>query len=495
MALLAWVAVASLTAGLVYKLVLHEAKAAFNQRIVQLHESIELIARDNDAVLEGFTAFLSAIEYADRGSASRYTRQILDRYAHVNTLGVALVVKQQELKAFIARQKHTWFPQFTVKPFRYRDNRSSEQAFEKKPIYYPIIFTEPMSPSTEGLIGADMDSTSFLSDALNQSVKLRSAAATIPFNLLEGARGYILFHPVPDPPSEQHFERKQALALLLVNSDTLQKKLAYLAENLEFHLYYPDYSSNKSEGSLLHIAASIPDKLEARLFPKLIAERKLISKSQPFALKVEKQLGWADFNLPLVSATACVAILLLVLLVFALNAYFHQEEKRNKSINHLLHLATHDALTGLPNRTLLSDRFSQACSRTQRRDMTFSIMFLDLNGFKNVNDTYGHEAGDQLLKAMGNILKECIREEDTVSRISGDEFVILLEDMNYENAQRVAKKIQRKLTQPIIIEGNKHFVSISLGIAVYPDEGTEMNELLRIADAKMYEAKEQSKTR
>jgi diguanylate cyclase (GGDEF)-like protein len=120
-------------------------------------------------------------------------------------------------------------------------------------------------------------------------------------------------------------------------------------------------------------------------------------------------------------------------------------------------------------------------------------MFLDLNEFKKVNDTYGHNVGDELLITLGDILKECIRNEDTLSRISGDEFVILLENTSYEETEMVAQKIKDKLTQPILICGIELIIGISLGIAVYPDDGTEMSELLRKADARMYEAKEQSK--
>jgi diguanylate cyclase (GGDEF)-like protein len=327
--------------------------------------------------------------------------------------------------------------------------------------------------------------------------------ATIPFNLVEGSRGYVLFHPVPDPPRRYNFKRKQALALLEVSAEAIQKKIALLVENLEFRLYYASYLSDEPEGLLLHIAASSPpNSLETRLFPKLISERlfpkltserKLNSRGQPFALKVDKQLGWSDLDLPLVIATGCTLLLFLALLLLFLNIYLRREKQRNRSANRLLHMATHDALTGLPNRTLLADRFSQACSRTQRRDLTFSTMFLDLNEFKKVNDTYGHEVGDELLKALGDLLKECIRKEDTLSRISGDEFVILLENMSYENAERVAQKIQSKLAQPVLIRGIELTIGISIGIAVYPDDGTEMSELLKKADARMYEAKEQSK--
>ena len=338
-----------------------------------------------------------------------------------------------------------------------------------------------------------MDSTPFLRDALNLSKKLQSSVATIPFKLDEGPRGYILFHPVPDPPKGDHSKRKLALALLEVNTEAIRKKIAFLAENLEFRLYYASYSSDVPEGLLLHIAAPAPKRLEARLFPKLTVEKKLDSRSQPFALKVGKQLGWSDLDLPLLIATSSTSFLFLALLLLFLNGYFRREEQRQRSANRLLHMATHDALTGLPNRTLLADRFSQACSRTQRRDITFSIMFLDLDGFKKVNDTYGHEVGDLLLKTLGGLLKECIRNEDTLSRISGDEFVILLEDMSYTNAEKVAQKIHAKLARPVLIQGIKLNIGLSLGIAVYPVDGMEMSEILRKADARMYEAKEQSK--
>ena len=490
---LAWAAVASVTTGLVFKLALHEAEVAFNQRVVQLHENIELIARDNESILEGFTAFLSAIEYVDRESASRYARQILARYPHVNALEVAVIVKRNDLTEFIASQKRSWFPQFKVKAFSNVTDHYTGQAVEKKPIYTPIIFIESISPNTQQLIGVDMDSAPLLRDALNQSKKLQASVATVPFKLVEGSRGYVLFHPVPDPPRGDHSKRKQAVALLEVNAEAIHKKIAFLVENIEFRLYYASYSSDEPEGLLLHIAASAPNRLEVRLFPKLSSESKLDSQGQPFALRVDRQLGWADLNMPLVIATGSALLLFLALLLLFLNIYLRREEHRKRSANRLLHMATHDALTGLPNRTLLADRFSQACSRTQRRDITFSIMFLDLDGFKKVNDTYGHEVGDQLLKTLGSLLKECIRDEDTLSRISGDEFVILLEDSSYENAEGVARKIQAKLMQSVFIQGIELNIGISLGIAVYPDDGTEMSELLRKADARMYEAKEQRK--
>ena len=491
---LAWAAISSVMMGLVFKLTLHDAEVAFNQKVLRLHDRVELIARDNESVLEGFGAFLSAIEDADRESASRYARQILVRYPHINALEVALTVKRRDLARFIARQKRYWFPRYKVKAFEYVNDRLTWQAVKKKPVYDPIIFIEPMTPGTKQLIGLDMDSEPFLRDALNQSKKLQSPVATIPFKLVEGSLGYILFYPVPDPPKGVISKRKQAVALIEVSAEAIHNKIAFLLGNFEFNLYHASYSSDELEGSLLHIAAPTPpSRLEARLFPKLTSETKLSYRSQPFAIKVDKQLGWSDLDIPLLIAAGSTSLLFLALLLLFLNIYLRKEEQRRKSAKRLLYMAMHDALTGLPNRTLLKDRFSQACSRTQRRDLTFSIMFLDLNGFKKVNDTYGHEVGDHLLKTLGGLLKECIRNEDTLSRISGDEFVILLENTSYENAEMVADKIREKLKQPVQIQSIELNISISIGIAVYPDDGTEMSELLEKADKRMYQAKEQGK--
>jgi diguanylate cyclase (GGDEF)-like protein len=351
-----------------------------------------------------------------------------------------------------------------------------------------------MTPNNKQLIGTDMDSVPFLSDALNQSKKLQSSVATTPFKFLDGSQGYIIFRPVPYSPSADYSKRKQAFALLEINAEAIYKNIAFLMDNIEFRLYHTSYSSDEPKGLLLHIpASSAPNLLEEGLFPKLTDERKLNNQGQQFALRVDKQLGWSDLNIPLMITTGCISLLLLAFFLLFVNSYLLRKKQREKSADYLLHMATHDALTGLPNRTLLEDRFNQACSRTQRSKQSFSTMFLDLNGFKKVNDTYGHEVGDLLLKALGVLLRECIRNEDTLSRISGDEFVILLEDMSYETAERVAQKIHDKLVPPVVIQNINLQISLSLGIAVFPEDGTGIDEILRKADSRMYEAKEQSK--
>lgn len=153
-------------------------------------------------------------------------------------------------------------------------------------------------------------------------------------------------------------------------------------------------------------------------------------------------------------------------------------------------LAYHDTLTNLPNRRLLMDRIMQAISVAKRRHHMIAIMFLDLDKFKEVNDTMGHDVGDELLRAVSTRLINLLREEDTIARISGDEFVIVLHEINKtSDARHVAEKINHELISPFIIDDNEITVGVSIGITIYPNDGDDPLVLLKNADTAMYAAK------
>lgn len=156
--------------------------------------------------------------------------------------------------------------------------------------------------------------------------------------------------------------------------------------------------------------------------------------------------------------------------------------------------AHHDMLTRLPNRALLQDRLNQAILQSKRNHMKLALMFLDLDRFKVVNDTLGHIIGDQLLQAVSNRLKSCLREGDTLARIGGDEFTLLLPAIHGRNdSEQIAKKIIEALKQPFPINGHELFVSTSIGIAHYPDDGSTMETLTKHADIAMYHVKDNGK--
>lgn len=152
-------------------------------------------------------------------------------------------------------------------------------------------------------------------------------------------------------------------------------------------------------------------------------------------------------------------------------------------------LAHHDVLTKLPNRALLGDRIRQAIINCDRHNQKLALLYMDLDRFKFINDSLGHAIGDLLLIAVAGRLVEQMREQDTVCRTGGDEFIILLPDSDADGAAHVAQKLVEKMTEPFEIDGNQLFVSLSIGISIYPDNGSDAETLNKHADTAMYRAK------
>jgi diguanylate cyclase (GGDEF)-like protein/PAS domain S-box-containing protein len=153
--------------------------------------------------------------------------------------------------------------------------------------------------------------------------------------------------------------------------------------------------------------------------------------------------------------------------------------------------AYHDALTGLPNRLLFRDRITIALAHARRSGRTSAVMFLDLDQFKHVNDTLGHTIGDRLLQAIASRLVTCVRAEDTVARMGGDEFTILLADIaDRRNASAVAQKVLEAVRHPVVVDDHELYVSTSIGIAIFGEDGDDAETLLKNADRAMYRAKE-----
>jgi len=176
--------------------------------------------------------------------------------------------------------------------------------------------------------------------------------------------------------------------------------------------------------------------------------------------------------------------------IYGVVLVFHDVSEARKMANKMTYLAEHDFLTGLPNRLLINDRLNQALTIAKRDQQYVALMFLDLDRFKNINDSLGHEIGDLLLKRVAERLTNCLRSSDTISRQGGDEFMILLPEIvdHYAPAE-VAEKLLSACVEPFDISGHEIRVSISIGIAVYPYDGENVETLTKSADSAMYHAK------
>ncbi|MHB1870756.1 MAG: diguanylate cyclase domain-containing protein [Steroidobacteraceae bacterium] len=170
---------------------------------------------------------------------------------------------------------------------------------------------------------------------------------------------------------------------------------------------------------------------------------------------------------------------------------FHDVSASRARSQQMLHAAQHDALTGLPNRLLLTERLTQAMSLARRRGTLLALLYLDVDRFKQINDSMGHAIGDQLLRSMAHRMTDCVRESDTVSRHGGDEFIVLLPEVAHgDDATVCAQNLLVALRRPYPIEKLVLRVTVSIGIGVYPTDGADAEAVLRHADRAMFNAKQ-----
>jgi diguanylate cyclase (GGDEF)-like protein len=177
--------------------------------------------------------------------------------------------------------------------------------------------------------------------------------------------------------------------------------------------------------------------------------------------------------------------------IVSILSFVQDVSSRIQAEERLQYLATRDALTGLPNRVLLQERLTQAIAKAKRSGERVGVLFIDLDRFKNVNDTLGHRIGDELLKRVTTTLSHALRQTDLLARLGGDEFMVIVEEFDDpEVLNRIAQKLQDAVSQPFEVEEHDIYVTSSIGISVYPDDGDAPEELLKHADVAMYRSKE-----
>ncbi len=170
---------------------------------------------------------------------------------------------------------------------------------------------------------------------------------------------------------------------------------------------------------------------------------------------------------------------------------FSDISQQKESEDKLKRLATHDGLTDLPNKLLFQDRLSESIKHSIRQEKLMALFFMDLDYFKQVNDTYGHTTGDLLLQEVTKRIKKCLREEDTIARVGGDEFTAIVEDVVCKrDAIKLANKIINIVSKPYLINNKKCKIGMSVGVSFYPDDAKQPAKLIKLADAAMYAAKE-----
>jgi diguanylate cyclase (GGDEF)-like protein len=490
-----WLFLCIWAAGTLVRQDIHEVKSSLTQYGVTYSDYLDKKMVSNETILKGFSAFFAAVGRTDPDMASRYAMQVIENNPQIFSLEVVQVVKSGQLAEFIAAKKRDGISNFTVKSFSYDSDRKW-QPLPEKDVYYPIVFMEPVPAGFDTVLGLDMDSVPFLQRPMNESIKRRTPVASHPFKLVEGNLGYVVFSPISrtlrQPGAARVQDPKDDLLVdMVIDTANLTEAAKFpLFDGETVIIYHKDFGPDDPKGNLLAVTGETRSPIETAIFPAFVFEKSLATLGEPFVLRVKRQVGWSDFSMGLLSLIAGLTLISSLILVAYLRAQQRGRILQLENQQRLWQLANHDALTGLPNRMLLMDRLAQMLARMSRQGKRLAVMFLDVDQFKKINDTYGHESGDQVLKFVAESLVSVVRSDDTVARMSGDEFIILIEHLESGAVSEiVCEKIRQRLADGLSLQGSHVSIHISIGTAVFPDDGELPEALIKLADTRMYEEK------
>jgi diguanylate cyclase len=413
------------------------------------------------------------------------TLKLAQNYPGIQGIGFAAVVPPSEKERHIAAVRREGFPGYAITPAGRRE------------LYTSIVYLEPFAGANLRAFGYDMYTDPVRRAAMERARDTGLAAASAKVTLVQEdgtdvQPGFLMYLAVyrNDAPHDTLAERRANLIGWVYAPFRMNDFMSALngeqPGDLDIEIYDDVALSHESrmyDTDRIVEATSVKGRLHRvnrieaadRTWTVAIAalpgfENKLRSDRPQIILRTG------------VGISALIALLIWLFLDDRARA-FHAADQA-------LQLALYDALTGLPNRKLLDERLTQALAKARRNGNHVALLFIDLDKFKPVNDTFGHAYGDLLLKEVAKRLHDCMRESDTACRLGGDEFVALLSEISGEEAaMKVATKILDQLTLPYEIVGHVFDISASIGVALFPDDGADGKALMKNADMAMYEAK------
>lgn len=286
----------------------------------------------------------------------------------------------------------------------------------------------------------------------------------------------------------------QRSVMLVIKADTLLNRELHPVAGMKELLHHPDFDVTNEKGYLHMHRGAERSWLEMQVFPRYTNSVSLENDSQPFVLVNEFQLGWDALSWYQLIIALLVGIISFSMLMIYAKIYHKDEMKRLEIANKWFYMANHDALTGLANRNLFFDRLRHAMYRAKRLEVNLAIIFIDLNDFKMINDTYGHDSGDKLLQYFAERLLGTLRASDTIARFGGDEFVLIIESIvHIEELNQVILNLRKSTEKEFNIRDHVINLNLSIGYSIYPGDGEDMDSLINQADTRMYQDKEKYK--
>ncbi len=470
-----------LLGGLAFNTYWHYGKVEnrFYSESGYMRQHVRELMAQNESILSGFSAFLIGSRVADINATKTYAQRMLERYPHILMFEVAQRVDEEHLEPFTSYLRAQNISPPKIWAFNFEtgiiehDLKTDGEAF-------PVIFIEPSSENSQ--LGLDISSIEFVHSVVQRFGKGDQLLMTEPFELIDGETAIVMMQGVNVGAEE----KPSYVSLLVIRADQLIPSILK-DKGWDFTLICRD--SNGREFDLL---SKVNIEKDASWLPKLSTSDTIRLTDFELTLEVHQQLRWQDFDwVHIIGISILMVVFPLFILVIS-SIHRGVERQNSEKREQLYQLANFDILTGLANRFHFEDFGQRILSTAKRNSSHVAIFFIDLNGFKQVNDNLGHDVGDLVLKQIAKILMDNVRQGDIVARIGGDEFVVLADQLNtLHSLMSMLNKIRQAIKKIDFPEVNGYLVSGSVGYSYTEYHGYELSNLLKMADASMYGEKQE----
>lgn len=459
---------------------INTAQDEFDQYVNQVHRSLAESFAINETILDGFAAFLAEIGMQDPNRARFYARKMIERYNHLYMFQAAQRVDGDTVVEFEQSMSKRLDEPMLVRRFEF--GQGLVPALETDHAqYFPIVFVEPTFSDGFNILGLDISSIQFIKDAMDNARSSGLGAISQPIELSEGEPAFVLIKPV----YQQMEAEPGQYALLVVQADELIPALRPQDDG-----FFLKLSLGEGEFSFLNLQTEKLSQWEQIWFPLLTQNLTIRVGSQSLALTIEQQLGLRHVDWPLILIMVIITVIIALAVALMLRFHLEAELLKQEASQQLYRQANFDNLTGLANRPFFEGQFRRAIAASKRRGNKVAVLYLDLNDFKHINDTFGHQVGDNILKMAADLITDAIRVDDLAARFGGDEFVVMLETVKSQSdVDLVVARIYETFAMVKEVSGHSVKLKTSIGMAIFPDEGDCLEALIKKADTDMYNQK------
>ena len=476
----------------------------FEIRAGELVAGLERRMLSQEQILWGVAGVFDSSDYVSRSEFQRYytSLRLGENYPGVQGVGYVELFAANQKERHIAEMRGQGFADYTIRPAGERE------------IYSAVVYVEPFNWRNQRALGFDM-----LLEPIRVKAAMRARdegrvitsdkVVLVQETSQDVQAGVLLFAPLyqggyaPQALEDRRAALRGWVYMPLRLGDFIDSYLQQEYPELSKQITMQIYSGVEMEPELLlyHFGEA---EQTAMQIPAAVRRAKVPGGVWSISLTplTAYGTGWKfdERSSTVVFAGVCLTVLLSLMSHLLLKSHMRVEgalqeatlahEQMVEQEEQIRHMAHHDILTGLPNRALFIDRAEQALALAYRNQRSVAVLFIDLDRFKPINDQYGHDAGDVVLRTIGKRLQDKLRASDTVCRQGGDEFVVLLPDFKQrEDLENLAYKLRAAIEEPCEVDGNLLQVSVSIGIAMYPEHGESVEMLIQRADAAMYQAK------